>query len=114
SIIASYHAGAGLIDAIEDAKKAEIPESYIMRLLAMLNEGEPVSKTEHVLNWDSGVYSSVFGQNSNNSVRVSDEFIKAVLNDEEYSLRWRIDNKPCKTLKARYLWNEIAKAAWAC
>ncbi|MFN3485958.1 MAG: adenosylcobalamin-dependent ribonucleoside-diphosphate reductase, partial [Planctomycetota bacterium] len=59
-------------------------------------------------------YHTVSGQNSNNSVRVTDEFMKAVLEDGPWVTRWRTDGKPARTYKARYLWDKIAQAAWTC
>uniref|UniRef100_A0A831X7J2 Vitamin B12-dependent ribonucleotide reductase n=2 Tax=Thermorudis TaxID=1649508 RepID=A0A831X7J2_9BACT len=59
-------------------------------------------------------YATVSGQNSNNSVRVTDEFVQAVLNDGDWHLRWRTDGRVSKTVKARYLWDLIAEAAWQC
>ncbi len=56
----------------------------------------------------------VFGQNSNNSVRVTDEFMKAVIEDKDWNLTWRTDGRVAKTVKARYLWDTIAQAAWEC
>ncbi|MDI3340933.1 MAG: vitamin B12-dependent ribonucleotide reductase [Sphaerobacter sp.] len=59
-------------------------------------------------------YATVSGQNSNNSVRVTDEFIRAVLTDGEWQLRWRTDGRVAKTVRARDLWRQIAQAAWQC
>jgi ribonucleoside-diphosphate reductase alpha chain len=59
-------------------------------------------------------YATVSGQNANNSVRVPDEFIHAVLTDGDWHLRWRTDGRISKTLKARELWDMIAEAAWQC
>jgi ribonucleoside-diphosphate reductase alpha chain len=69
-------------------------------------------------------YQTVSGQNSNNSVRVAHEFFEAVERDGPWNLYWRTElkkaaeemraPKPCKTLKARELWDRIGKAAWAC
>ncbi len=59
-------------------------------------------------------YATVSGQNSNNSVRVPDEFIQAVLEDREWHLRWRTDGRIAKTVRARDLWRMIAEAAWQC
>lgn len=56
----------------------------------------------------------VFGQNSNNSVRVTDDFMKAVIEDKDWNLTWRTDGRVAKTVKARNLWNMIAQAAWEC
>ena len=59
-------------------------------------------------------YATVSGQNSNNSVRVPDEFIRAVLEDRDWHLRWRTDGRIAKTVRARQLWQMIAEAAWQC
>jgi len=59
-------------------------------------------------------YSTVSGQNSNNSVRIPNEFMQAVLDDGEWKLKWRTDGRISKVLKARDLWSQISKAAWQC
>jgi ribonucleoside-diphosphate reductase alpha chain len=59
-------------------------------------------------------YATVSGQNSNNSVRVPDEFIRAVLEDRDWHLRWRTDGRIVTTVRARELWQMIAEAAWQC
>jgi ribonucleoside-diphosphate reductase alpha chain len=69
-------------------------------------------------------YATVSGQNSNNSVRVTQRFLEAVEHDEDWQLYWRTElrkaeaekraPKAVKTMKARALWDEIAYAAWAC
>ena len=68
------------------------------------------------LNYDFNgeAYYTVSGQNSNNSVRLSDEFFAAVENDEDWHLIQRTDGKPAKTLPARELWEKINFAAWRC
>jgi ribonucleoside-diphosphate reductase alpha chain len=63
---------------------------------------------------DSDAFASVQFQNANNSVRVTDEFMQAVANDEDWDLVGRVDGKPVKTLKARELMDQIADAAWQC
>src|SRR5579864_1393325 len=59
-------------------------------------------------------YHTVSGQNSNNSVRVSDEFMKAVETEGSYETKYRSSGKTAKTYKARDLWDKIALAAWKC
>lgn len=59
-------------------------------------------------------YRTVSGQNSNNSVRVPDEFMEAVDRDGEWATTARTDGRTVKTFKARDLWNQISEAAWNC
>ena len=59
-------------------------------------------------------YATVSGQNSNNSVRVSYDFVKAVEEDGDWDLINRTDGSVRRTVKARELWKRIAAAAWAC
>src|ERR671930_1513395 len=63
---------------------------------------------------DSDAFASVQFQNANNSVRVTDEFMRAVANDEDWDLTGRVDGQPIKTVKARELMDQIADAAWQC
>jgi ribonucleoside-diphosphate reductase alpha chain len=64
--------------------------------------------------FDGEAYKSVFFQNSNNSVRVTDDFMEAVQKDREWSTRAIRDGRPVETVKARDLWRQIADAAWQC
>ena len=59
-------------------------------------------------------YQTVSGQNSNNSVRVTDAFLNAVKENKDWNLVPRTQKGPKKTIKALDLWNKIAKAAWEC
>ncbi|QHN04503.1 vitamin B12-dependent ribonucleotide reductase [Granulicella sp. WH15] len=63
---------------------------------------------------DSEAYSSIFFQNANNSVRVTDEFMSAVERDAEFSTRTVKDKKPVATMPARDLMYKIAENTWAC
>jgi ribonucleoside-diphosphate reductase alpha chain len=63
---------------------------------------------------DSEAYSSIFFQNANNSIRVNDEFMQAVVEDKEFTTRSVRDHAPVQTFKARELLNKIAKATWEC
>jgi ribonucleoside-diphosphate reductase alpha chain len=64
--------------------------------------------------FDGEAYKSVFFQNSNNSVRVTDDFMEAVQKDREFSTRSVRDGSPVETKKAREIWRAIAEAAWEC
>jgi ribonucleoside-diphosphate reductase alpha chain len=64
--------------------------------------------------YEGEAYQTVSGQNSNNSVRVPDAFIQAVRNDGAWDLLWRRDKSVARSVRARELWDQIARAAWAC
>ena len=64
--------------------------------------------------FNGDAYATVSGQNANNSVRVPNSFMEAVEEDGTWDLHWRTDGTTCKTVKARDLWQRIAKAAWGC
>jgi len=64
--------------------------------------------------YNGEAYETVSGQNSNNSVRVPNDFIKALETDGNWELTARTDGSTMKTVKARDLWNKIADAAWRC
>ena len=64
--------------------------------------------------FNGDAYATVSGQNSNNSVRLSNDFIQAVNDDGDWDLVNRTDGSVRKTVKARDLWSQIAEAAWAC
>ena len=63
---------------------------------------------------DSEAYSSIFFQNANNSVRVSDEFMRAYENDGEFTTNSVKEAEPVKTYKAREIMRKIAEATWLC
>jgi len=65
-------------------------------------------------NVPGGAYDSVQFQNANHSVRVSDDFMRAVIDDKEWKTRAVVDGRTIDTFKARDLWKEIADAAWIC
>lgn len=111
--------------AILEARKDLIPENYIERVMQLARYGyKEIYIPVYDTNWNSESYFTVSGQNSNNSVRATNDFMKAVIKDDKWNLYWRTekknakknnrDPKPCKTLKARDLWEEIAMAAWQC
>ena len=101
--------------AIKSAKKAMIPDTYTNRVLQYARQGfTSIEFPTYDTDWDSEAYITVSGQNSNNSVRVTDAFLKAVQNDEDWALIRRTDGKVSKTIKARDLWDQVGHAAWAC
>ena len=65
-------------------------------------------------NVPGGAYDSIQFQNANHSIRVTDEFMKAVENDSTYDLKAVKDGRTLKTLKARDVWRRIAESAYSC
>ncbi|QBK32313.1 vitamin B12-dependent ribonucleotide reductase [Roseitalea porphyridii] len=99
---------------VKAAKKAMVPENYIQRVIQFARQGySELEFRTYDTDWDSEAYLTVSGQNSNNSVSLSDEFLRTVENDGEWNLINRIDGKVAKTVPARDLWEKIGYAAWA-
>ncbi|MFO0810568.1 MAG: vitamin B12-dependent ribonucleotide reductase [Gemmataceae bacterium] len=116
---------AVLRQAVRAARAAQVPANYIERAIQLAKQGYTGLKIEEYdTDWDSAAYYTVSGQNSNNSVRVDNAFMRAVREDGDWPLYWRTEKdrarregrlpKPCRVLKARGLWDEIAFAAWSC
>ena len=99
---------------IKLARKAFVPDNYIKRVIQFARQGyKDIEFPIYDTDWDSEAYLTVSGQNSNNTVRVTDDFLKAVEADGDWDLTWRTTGKLAKTMKARGLWDKIATAAWA-
>jgi ribonucleoside-diphosphate reductase alpha chain len=97
-----------------------VPAAFIHQLLSMYRQGDDSPATDpgalpaYDTNWEGEAYNTVAGQASNNSVRLGNDFMKAVLEDGDWSMTARTTGKAMKTVKARALWNQIAAAAWRC
>jgi ribonucleoside-diphosphate reductase alpha chain len=101
--------------AIISARKSMIPENYVQRVIQFAQQGyTEIEFKTYDADWDSEAYLTVAGQNSNNSVRVSNEYLQAVLDKGDWELIKRRDNGVAKRIKAADLWEKIAHAAWAC
>ncbi|HEY8066164.1 MAG TPA: vitamin B12-dependent ribonucleotide reductase [Methylosinus sp.] len=99
---------------IRAARRAEVPDNYIKRVIQFARQGyKEISFDTYDTDWDSEAYLTVSGQNSNNTVRVTDEFLRAVETGGDWTLTRRLDGKPSKTMKASELWEKIGYAAWA-
>ncbi len=99
---------------IRAAKKDQVPENYIQRVIQFARQGyKSMEFKTYDTDWDSEAYLTVSGQNSNNSVSIKDDFLRAVETDGDWHLTARKDGKVMKTLKARDLWESISYAAWA-
>jgi ribonucleoside-diphosphate reductase alpha chain len=111
--------------AILEARKANVSENYIERVIKLAKLGfKSIEFPVYDSDWNSDAYATVSGQNSNNSVRVTNDFMQAVLNDSDWNLIWRVEKskaakenrtpKPCKTIPAKKIWDDISYAAWSC
>jgi ribonucleoside-diphosphate reductase alpha chain len=104
-----------LAEALRNALEDKIPAAYLYQLLRRLEQGDTeVSPKVFTTAWDDEAYNTVSGQSSNNSLRVSDDFMKAILEDAEWPLIGRITGKVEKTVKARKIWDLAARSAWQC
>ncbi|MGL4243805.1 MAG: vitamin B12-dependent ribonucleotide reductase, partial [Beijerinckiaceae bacterium] len=99
---------------IKAARKSMVPDNYIKRVIQFARQGyTDIDFPTYDTDWDSDAYLTVSGQNSNNSVSLKDDFLRAVEADGEWKLTARKDGRTIKTLKARDLWEKIGYAAWA-
>ncbi len=109
---------------IRQAKRDHVPLNYIERVIQLAAQGvTDIEFDAYDTDWNSEAYATVAGQNSNNSVRVPNAFMKAVKDDSQWNLYWRVEKNrakkegrepaPCKTMAANDLWDQIAYAAWA-
>lgn len=114
-----------LAKSINSALKAYVPDNLIARVLELGEQGYThIEIDTYDTSWEGDAYATVSGQNSNNSVRVNNDFMQAVIGESDWNLYWRTeledaesedrDPKPSKTLPANELWDSIARAAWSC
>ncbi len=98
---------------IKRALRRGVLKNHIQRTLDLVDQGfTNLNFDEFDTHYEGEAYSTVSGQNSNNSVRVTAEFMKAVVEDKEWRLVWRTDKSKGRTVRARDLWNKINMAAW--
>ena len=111
--------------AVIHARNAMIPNNYIDRVIHLAKLGfKSIEFPVYDTDWNSEAYATVSGQNSNNSIRVTNKYMNAVIEDGDWNLYWRVEKdkaakenrepKPCKTLTARELWDQISYSAWSC
>lgn len=104
---------ADLASAVRKAVAVEVPQSYIFRTLALVEQGFTTLDFDTFdTHYESEAYNTVSGQNSNNTVRVTAEFMQAVVEDKEWNLIKRTTGGVAKTIRARDLWHKIAVSAW--
>ena len=108
-----YRQNPQLAKLIRRAVNASIVPAYIFQVLSLVDQGfTSLQFGEFDTHYESEAYITVSGQNSNNSVRVSNAFMQAVLNDDLWELKWRTNGETARVVRARDLWNKIALSAW--
>ncbi len=99
---------------VRAAKKNHVPENLIQRIIQFAVQGfKDIEFAVFNTDWDSDAYLTVSGQNSNNSVRVSDGFLQAVEDNRAWELKNRTDGSVAGVVDARKLWDKIGYAAWS-
>ncbi len=102
-----------LNNLIQKALHRGLPLSYIIRTLSLVEQGYTALKLDvYDTHYESEAYITVSGQNSNNTIRVTNDFMKAVENDDFWDLKFRTNGKSYKKLKARDLWEKISLSNW--
>ncbi len=109
-----FRKNAELRRAIAVALKAGVPANYVVKTIALAQQGQAFEVETFDTHYESDAYNTVSGQNGNNSVRLSNKFLKAVDASALWDLVRRTDGKVAKSIPARALWDKIAYAAWAC
>ncbi len=100
---------------IRAARRAQVSDNYIQRVIQFARQGyKDIEFATYDTDWDSEAYLTVSGQNSNNSIRVTDEFLQAVENGGKWALKARRDGQVTRTVDARELWEQVGHAAWSC
>ncbi len=100
--------------ALIQARNAGVHENYLFRALQLVDQGvKEFDLAEFDTHYESEAYLTVSGQNSNNTVRVTNSFLEAVENDGKWTLTFRTNGETAKTINARSLWDKISYAAWA-
>jgi ribonucleoside-diphosphate reductase alpha chain len=100
-----------------EALRAGLPAPYVHQLLSMFRQGDWSAEAglpAYDSAWEGEAYNTVSGQSSNNSARLDNAFMKAVIDDADWELKARTTGKALKRLKARELWDGFARAAWKC
>jgi ribonucleoside-diphosphate reductase alpha chain len=104
-----------LKQAVAGALAMNVPMNYVLRALSLARQGQ--TKIDFPLmdtHYEGEAYVTVSGQNSNNTVRVSNRFMEAAETDKSWNLTRRTDGKVSRSVSARALWEQIAYAAWSC
>ena len=98
---------------IQRAVNRGIPMNHIKRVLDLVEQGfTSLDFEEYDTHYEGDAYTTVSGQNSNNSVRVNNDFMAALENDDNWELKSRTSGDVIKRVRARDLWDRINLSAW--
>ncbi|MBK6291427.1 MAG: vitamin B12-dependent ribonucleotide reductase [Ignavibacteria bacterium] len=98
---------------IQRALNRGVPYNIIKRTLALVKQGiTTLDFSSYDTHYEGEAYQTVSGQNSNNSVRVTNEFMEAVMTDGSWDLVWRTNSEKRTTVSARMLWEKINLSSW--
>jgi ribonucleoside-diphosphate reductase alpha chain len=112
---ADMRSNPDLAKAVTAARGRGVPDGAINRVLQLAAQGiREYSCEVFDTDWEGEAYHTVSGQSSNNSVRLSREFLEALEKDEEWQLTARTDGRVTKKVRARELWDMIVASAWEC
>ncbi|MGA8841295.1 MAG: LAGLIDADG family homing endonuclease [Candidatus Aquilonibacter sp.] len=104
-----------LRDALRKALTMGVPSGATQQALDYARQGfKSLEIDQYDTAWDSEAYNTVSGQNSNNSVRLTNAFFKALDKNDDWALTSRTNGNTVKTIKAADLWEQIGLAAWQC
>jgi len=101
--------------SVKKAIALGVPLNFVFRALQLARQGKcSMDIKEYNTHFESEAYTTVAGQNSNNSVVIPNSFFKALDLNANWDLTWRINGFVCESLPARTLWDKICFAAWNC
>jgi len=123
--VSDFSSTESLLKIIKDAQRNHVPMNFINKVIDLVKQGDMnISFQEFDVDWQNDAYNTVSGQNSNNSVRATNEFMQAVNKNQNWHLYWRTElikaklegrrSYPCKTISAKKLFDKIGYAAWSC
>ncbi|MBI2668626.1 adenosylcobalamin-dependent ribonucleoside-diphosphate reductase [Candidatus Woesearchaeota archaeon] len=99
---------------LKQCTKQNIPLNYLVRALDLARQGYDFPLHEFDTHYESEAYLTVSGQNSNNSVRIPNQFFEVLHNGKEWQLKGRTNGEILKSVPAQKIWDDIGYCAWAC
>lgn len=101
--------------AIKKAVANGVPVNYVFRVLQLASQGKSsITIKEFSTHFEGDAYTTIAGQNSNNSVVIPNSFFDALDKGANWDLKWRVNDHVCESLPAKQLWDKICYAAWNC